>query len=307
MVEEEIKTPDAGEEGEGEVLVRPTKAPVPELVVKPSETLKTIAAALDRLRADRPLVACLTNFVTAPFVADGVFALGASPFVVMDSGEATTLATKCGALLLNVGTVDRAQGEAMRAAVARANAGAHPWVLDPEGVGALPMRTYLARELMRRFPAVIRGNASEILVLAGVPGAENGGLGVESTAKPEDVLAEARRLAQVTHAAVVVSGKVQYVCGENAPVVAVMNGEAQMARISGTGCLHAAVAAAFLAALGSKERFTAALAASLVCGLAGERAASAKGPGSFKVAFLDALNALTGADITKSGKLEVVK
>ena len=218
------------EDGEDEIRLRPRKAPVAPLVLKPAELLKSVGEALDALRAKRPLVSCLTNSLTALRVADGLLAAGASPIAALDSGEATVLATTCDALLVNVGTADRVQAEAMRAAVARANMSSHPWALDPAGVGSLSLRTYLAKELMRRFPAVIRGNASEILVLAGVVGAEAGGRGLESTAKGEDVVREASRLAQVTHATVIVSGEKDFVCAENAPVVAnalVYTGDAQ--------------------------------------------------------------------------------
>ena len=50
-----------------------------------------------------------------------------------------------------------------------------PWVLDAVAVGTLPVRTELAGRLVDAGPAIIRGNASEILALAGggveVPGA----------------------------------------------------------------------------------------------------------------------------------------
>ena len=296
------------DDGEDEIRLRPKKAPVAPLVLKPAELLKSVGAALEALRAKRPLVACLTNVMTAPRVADGLLSLGASPIMAVDSGEATALAAACDSLLVNVGTSDRVQAEAMRAAVARANVSTHPWALDPAGVGSLSLRTYLAKELMRRFPAVIRANASELLVLAGVAGAEAGGRGLESIAKGEDVVNEAVRLAEVTHAVVVVSGEKDYICAENAPVVAVRNGSPLMASIGGSGCLQGALAAAFLGALGSKERLTAALAAAVVLGLAGERSASkAKAPGSFAAALLDELCTLKGADVVKGGKIEILK
>ena len=310
MAEENDRKPvgDEDDDGEVEIRLRPKKAPVAPLALKPAELLKAAAAAWEALRAQRPLVACLTNAMTAPRVADGLLAAGASPVAAMDSGEATALASASDALLVNVGMPDRAQAESMRAAVARANMTSHPWVLDPAGVGALSLRTYLAKELMRRFPAVIRGNASEILVLAGVVGAEAGGRGLESTVKGADAVAEARRLAEVTHAVVVVSGETDFVCAENAPVVAVRNGSPLMAKVAGTGCLQGALAAALLGTVGSQARLNAAVAAAVVTALAGERAAAkAKTAGAFAAALLDALDALKGADVAKGGRIEIIK
>ena len=311
MADENNKKPvDVNDEydGEDEIRLRPKKAPVAQLALKPSELLKAASAALDEVRKKCPLVTCLTNVMTIQRVADGLQAVGASPVSATDSGEATALATVCDALLVNVGTLDRTQAEAMRAAVVRANMSSHPWVLDPAGVGKLSLRTYLAKELMRRFPAIIRGNASEMLVLAGVTGAEDGGRGLESVADGADVVDEAKRLAEVTHAVTVVSGKTDFVCAENAPVVAIRNGSPLMGRLAGAGCLQGALAAAFLGALGSKERLNAAVAAAVTLAVAGERAAAkAKTVGSFATALMDAIDALKGADIVKGGRIEILK
>ena len=252
--------------------------------------LSEAAAALDTLRAKRPLVECLANSVSSPLMADGLLAVGASPAMVADPDEAAALAAVGNALIVNVGTLNLAEAATMRSAVASANSHACPWALDPVGVGVLPLRTEFSREIMQCSPAIIRGNASEIMVLAGVSGSEAGGRGVDSTARGEDALAAAVRLANLTHAAVLVSGETDYVCHEGADVLAVKNGSAVMTRIAGTGCLQGAIAAAFLGALGRERRRLAALAAALVSGIAGEKAAArASTPGSFRTAFLDEL------------------
>ena len=104
------------------------------------------------------------------------------------------------------------------------------------------------------------------------------------------------------------SVRIIYVCAENAPVVAVRNGTPLMAKLAGSGCLQGALAAAFLGALGGKERLVAAVSAAVVLGIAGERAAAkAKAPGTLAAALLDALADLKGADVAKAGKLEIMK
>jgi hypothetical protein len=45
-----------------------------------------------------------------------------------------------------------------------------PWVLDPVGCGATPYRTQMCLALLQLRPTVVRGNASEILALAGAAG-----------------------------------------------------------------------------------------------------------------------------------------
>jgi len=303
MKKEPEKIEQVEDDSDEEILIRPKKAPVPVAEWKPADLVKVAAGALEELRAKKPLVACLTNAVSANFTANGLLALGAAPVMVTDSGEATSLAATADALLVNTGTLDKAQAESMRAAVARANASGRPWTLDPVGVGALPLRNYLAKELMRRFPALIRGNASEINYLAG---AETGGRGVDTLVSSDTVVDEARRLAQVTHAAVLVTGATDYVFAEAQPCAAVSNGSPLMTRVAGIGCAQGAFAGAFLAALGRNRRFEATVATALVTAIAGELAAAkAKNPGSFAVAFLDALDAVTPNDVVKRAKLEI--
>lgn len=46
-----------------------------------------------------------------------------------------------------------------------------PWVLDPVGCGATTYRTAACVAMLKLQPTVVRGNASEILALAGAAGA----------------------------------------------------------------------------------------------------------------------------------------
>lgn len=287
-----------------EIIIRKKKAPEVREGVTPAVVLKTAAAALEQLRAKRPLLQCMTNSVTSGFVANALLALGGTYAAVEDMSEASQFTAVADALLVNVGTVTKPQADAMRAAVSHANMGGKPWALAPSGVGPLPLRTFTARELMRRFPALIRGNAAEISFLVNNEVPPRG-----AAPSSDDVALAAARLAGVTHAAVVVTvtGSNDYVAAEGTPLVAVLNGSPMMSRVAGTGCVQGAVAAAFLGALGAKARWESAVAASLVVSLAGEfAAAKAAGPGSFVPAFLDALASLTPEDVLKSGKVKIV-
>jgi hydroxyethylthiazole kinase len=59
---------------------------------------------------------------------------------------------------------------AAAAAAVQAVAVGKPWVLDPVGCGATSYRTAACVTMLRQKPAVVRGNASEILALAGAAG-----------------------------------------------------------------------------------------------------------------------------------------
>lgn len=285
-----------------ELIIRRKKAPEQRTGVTGSGVLRTVADALDALRAKGPLVQCMTNTVSSFLTANALRALGAASAMVEDLGEASQFTAVADSLLVNVGTITKPQSDVMRAAVSHANMGGKPWVLDPVGVGALPLRTFTAKELMRRFPALIRGNAAEIMFLVNNQIVPRG----EARAIPGETLAQcASRLAGVTRAAVLVTGAVDYVAAEGTPVVAIENGADVMARVTGVGCAQGAIGAAFLGALGAKARWESALSAALVVALAGEQA-KAKGPGSFIPAFLDQLDALRPDDVLKLGKVQIL-
>lgn len=284
-----------------ELIIRKKKTPEQKTGVSAESVVKTAMDALDALRAKKPLVECLANYVGAGFTANALFALGASPMMLEDMGEATNFATQTDGLLINMGTVSKPQTDAMRAAVAHANSAAKPWLLDPAGIGTLPLRTFTTKELMRRFPAIIRGNASEVMFLAG---AETAGRGLEAVISSDEAVAGAQRLAGVTRAAVIVAGATDYVAAEGAPVVAVSHVE--LPRLAGLGCVQGALGAAFLGALGTRSRWEAAVSAVVVMAVAAELALKqAKGPGTFAAAFVDALANVTPADVKKLAKVKV--
>lgn len=252
------------------------------------------ARFLARVRADSPLVQCLTNSVVTGFTANVLLALGAAPAMVDIPEEAGPFARVASGVLVNVGTPHAEQRSAMvEAAQAAAEAGT-PWVLDPVAVGALPVRTALARDLLARRPTVVRGNASEILALAGSGG---GGRGVDSRHGVEAAEQAARELALAVGGVVAVSGPVDFVTdgGRDARIA---NGDALLTRVTGGGCALGAVMAAFASA--DDDRFATTVAAVTVYTVAAELAAPrSSGPGGFAVAFLDALAAVDEAGLTE--------
>ncbi|MFC4243864.1 hydroxyethylthiazole kinase [Gryllotalpicola reticulitermitis] len=246
------------------------------------------AQLLETVRQSAPLVQAITNSVVMGFTANVLLALGAAPAMVDLPGEAGGFAAHAGGLLVNLGTPHAEQREAAREAVAAAADSGTPWVLDPVAVGALPVRTALAAELLERRPAIVRGNASEILALAG-QGA--GGRGVDATDDPESALDAAQELARGYGSVLAVSGAVD-VLTDGERVVRGHNGHPLLTRVTGGGCALGAVIAAFAAV--EADMLAATVAAVTAYNLAAEDAATrATGPGSFAVGFLDALAALT--------------
>jgi hydroxyethylthiazole kinase len=254
-----------------------------------------LAAAREALRTGAPLVHCLTNTVVQTITANALLAVGAAPAMVDAPEEAGDFAAVASAVLVNVGTVHARTAEAMRLAARSAAGAGRPWVLDPVAVGGLAYRTELARELVTLNPTVVRGNASEVLALAG-GGA--GGRGVDSTAAAEEAAEAAADLARRTGGVVAVSGAVDVVTDGSA-TVRVGGGSALLTRTTGAGCALGAVVAAYLAV--TDDPLTAAVAAHAHVALAAEVAADlADGPGTFAVQWIDALDALDGDALTRA-------
>jgi hydroxyethylthiazole kinase len=149
-----------------------------------------IAQILQQFRKHTPLVHCMTNDVVQTFTANVLLALGASPAMVIDRDEAQQFAAIADALLINVGTLTRERADAMQTAILSATAARKPWTLDPVAVGALTFRSDFCRELLALQPAAVRGNASEIMALAGMSA---GGRGVDTTDTAIAALPAARR------------------------------------------------------------------------------------------------------------------
>jgi hydroxyethylthiazole kinase len=257
--------------------------------------------ALARLRDTGPLVHCITNYVAMDVTANALLAIGASPAMVHAREEAADFAGISRALVINIGTLSPPWVEAMEMAVDRAVALGTPWVLDPVGAGATPYRTGVAGDLARRKPTVIRGNASEILTLAGEVG---GAKGVDSTRTPEEAREAAAELARSLGCVIAVTGPVDHVT-DGTRTLSVHHGHEMMTRVTALGCALAGVTGAFLAV--EPDPLHAAAYALAFFGLAGEMAASGSiGPGTLRVRLMDALYILD-TQMDKEIRIESVR
>lgn len=242
---------------------------------------------LDQMRAQTPLVHNITNYVAMNVMANVLLSIGASPAMVHAREEVAEFAGLAQALTVNIGTADPEWVAAMALAAPVMTDAGKPWVLDPVGVGATRFRQDACARLIELRPTIIRGNASEILALAGVVATGRGADTADSVAAAEDA---ARVLAQRSGAVVAVSGPEDFVTdGQQAYRVA--NGHGLMPRVTALGCALNGVIAAFAVA---HPPLSATVSALACYGLAGAQAgARADGPGSFLPEFLDALYHMT--------------
>lgn len=252
--------------------------PTPALrhIVSPVDLVSAAAAVLGRVRAQGPRVHCITNSVAENFTANVLLALGAIPSMTLSPVEIGAFVARSEALLVNLGTFGRERREATSIAVDTASQAGLPWVLDPVFVDRAPQRATYAQDILLLRPTAMRLNAAEFAALAG------------AEVEPADL----RTYAGERNIAIGLSGARDLIA-DGKRTASLANGDAMMAKITAMGCAASAMVAACVAV--EKDAFVATAAALLIVGVAGEMAAeTARGPGSFAVAILDALHSIDG-------------
>jgi len=264
-----------------------------------STTAQDIYQNLELIRRKTPLVHNITNYVVMNLTANALLAVGASPVMAHAREEVEDMVNIASALVINIGTLSAPWIESMKKAARQAQKKGIPVIYDPVGAGATPYRTRTVRTLIQTVPpAVVRGNASEIIAIADDACKTKG---VDSAAAAEAALDSARWLNEKYGCVVCVSGATDYIVDKNAMAM-IKNGHALMPRVTGLGCTASALCGAFAAV--NSDHYAATTAAMAVMGIAGEIAAEkAKGPASLQVEFLDALFNMKSEDIQKRLKI----
>lgn len=263
---------------------------------------KKIIQAVETVKQTNPMAGSITNSVTINFVANAQLAVGGSAAMVYLPDEGEFLAKAGGATYINVGTLLPIYEETLPHVAKVLHDINKPWVLDPVAVGIGSLRTQLLQRFKEYKPDVIRGNASEIIALAGLWGLDGGTdvsnvRGVDSTDSVNAAKNAAVALAKWTGGAVAVSGEIDLIT--DGSIIAVSYGGSHfMEKITGAGCSLGGVVAVYATAA---SPFIAALTATSIYNLAGKRAENkADGPGSFQTQFLDELYKATAVDIANN-------
>lgn len=270
-----------------------------EAMYTTEEVKRQMMEAVKKVKAENPMAGSITNSVTINFVANAQLAVGGSAAMVYLPDEGEFLAAAGGATYINVGTLLPVYAETLPQTAAMLHQLEKPWVLDPVAVGIGELRSRLLKKFQEYKPSIIRGNASEIIALAGLWGLDGGTgssnvRGVDSTDAVEAAKAAAIALAQYTGGAVAVSGETDLIT-DGKMLAYSYGGSPFMEKITGCGCSLGGVAAVYATAA---SPFIAALTASAIYNLAGKRAESkTQGPGSFYTQFLDELYLATPEEI----------
>ncbi|TOM93564.1 hydroxyethylthiazole kinase, partial [Vibrio parahaemolyticus] len=171
--------------------------------------IEQITQALTAVRQQKPLVVNITNYVVMNNTANALLAIGASPIMAHSKQEMAEMISFAGALVINIGTLDSVWTPRMSYAVEQANSNGKIVVLDPVGCGASSLRTEISREIARLTnKLIIRGNASEIIALAGEQAQSKG---VDALESSDAALGAAHFLVEEYRASLVISGETDYI------------------------------------------------------------------------------------------------
>lgn len=284
---------------------------------------KECAKALNNMREKSPLVHCITNYVTANTVANGLLAAGASPVMADSPLDAAEITAMSDGVLFNMGTFGKERCKAMLISAGVAAEDKKPVVLDPVGAGSTDYRLKNALQMLRQFRfAAVRGNASEIMALVNASAVtmkvENPALsdldvnaaekGVDSRGFDLDKkIALARAASEKFSTVVTVTGKTDVVCCKSRTAL-IHNGNRMMSKITGTGCLASGLLAAMCASY--DDYFISAVAAMSLIGAVGEIAAERltvnQGTGTLYVNMLDALTVIDEEKFMNYAKIELI-
>lgn len=267
---------------------------------------RALWADREAVSAQSPLVHSITNLVVMNFNANALLALGAAPVMAHAEEEVRDMVGIAQALVLNIGTLEPDWIRAMKLALAAARERGIPVVLDPVGAGATPYRNAALAELLQAgSPTIVRGNASEIMSLAGLAVRTRG---VDSAASSLEAVDAARNLARELGAVVCVSGADDHVVDASGRWATLSNGHPWMTRVTGVGCSASALVGAFAAV--QPDAWRATLAAMAYLGVVGETAvervqAAGAGVGRLQTELLDGLQLLERDDFLGRLRLQL--
>ncbi|AFQ43737.1 hydroxyethylthiazole kinase [Desulfosporosinus meridiei] len=261
-----------------------------------------LSANLSLVKEKSPLIHHITNYVTVNDCANIVLAIGGSPVMADDLEEVEEMVGFASALVINIGTLNSRTIESMLSAGLKAKELGVPVILDPVGVGATKLRTNTAARLIQALkPEVIRGNMSEIKVLAGLEVAIKG---VDSLADEQDGSVVAKTLASELDSIIAITGKTDVV-SDGKQVCLLDNGHQILADVTGTGCMTTSLVGTYCGV--TKDYFSAAVAGITSMGLAGEIAHAAlrhgEGIGTFRTRLFDSIYNLTPELLAREGKI----
>lgn len=266
---------------------------------------KMFGDIVTKIREKQPIVFHITNMVTINDCANITLALGASPLMSFCEEELEDILSFSSALVLNIGTMDKAMKTMVVKAGKIANKLGKPVILDPVGAGASKARMALVEKLIKNVKfAVIKGNMAEIKSIAGIKNKNN--RGVDSLEELENSDEIAIDLAKKLNTVIALTGK-QDIITDGKRISKINNGTPILGRVTGTGCMTASLIGSACGA--QEDYFKGATVGVSIMGISGEIAESKltedQGNGSLRVGIIDSVFNMTSKVLNENIKIEV--
>lgn len=267
------------------------------------EVNQKIRELLSTVKKEKPLIHHITNYVTVNDCANIVLALGGSPVMADEIEEVPEMVSIASALVLNMGTLNQRTIKSMIAAGKKANELGIPVIFDPVGVGATQLRTKTADQIINEVDlAVIRGNMSEIKILAGIKTQVKGVDATDSTTL--DGTEIAAQLAKKLDCVIAITGAIDLISNGQRTFL-LKNGHKILAEVTGTGCMTTSLIGTYSGI--TNDYLLAAIAGVLTMGIAGEITyndlGAKDGIGTFRMKLFDSFYQLSEDQILKEAKI----
>ena len=206
---------------------------------------------LKKIASIKPVVCCITNFVTVTDCANMVLAFGGRPIMSADISDVKEILKLSRALVLNIGTIREDENDLFISAGKEANKLKIPVVLDPCGCQATTFRFEVVKKLLRKVQlAVIKCNREELGALYKMATKSNKNARYKKIS-PQiesglDTQKQAKFIAKKLDCVVCVSGETDIVT-DGCDIKCCKYGNKIMTKITGCGCMLTCVVACFCA------------------------------------------------------------
>lgn len=269
--------------------------------------IELIKESLNDTRKKKPLIEHMTNFVTINDCANVTLSIGASPVMADGDDEVRDMTAISNALVINFGIINIQSAETMIKAIKSANENRVPVVFDPVGMGAIPFITENIRRILDEVKVdVIKGNASEIMSLAGLNVETKG---VDSSESSLNSVDSAIKIANKYRCVCAVTGEVDIIT-DGRSLVKIYNGYEKMTDITGTGCMISSLIGSILGS--GTSPFVGACAGIMAMGISGELASKDVDPdrcgiSSYRTRLMDMIYLFRDINIDEYAKFDLEK
>ena len=266
-----------------------------------------VSRIINYVKKNKPLIHCLTNHITINDCANVILSIGGKAIMAEHPDEVEDITRNSNVLVINLGNINNERMVAIEVSAKIAIQKKIPIIIDVVGVNCSKLRLNYANKIIMNYnPTVIKGNMSEIKAI----------LGQDTSSKCIDV-SEEDKITKSTveenikiiksgskklNSIILSTGEIDLISDGNRSYI-IKNGCEQLSRTTGTGCMLNSIIGTFLS---EKEFLIGTILGTALLGIAGEKASSDKGMGSFKIKLLDNISELDEVEILKNIKIEEV-